>query len=152
MYTIDKKLKTCSAAHRLLQGYQGKCRHLHGHNYAISIRLQGPKLDANGMLIDFGLISQACNDYIQRHWDHATLVSCDDTELLNFVQQHQQKHAVIEGDNTSAEVLARTLFTEFEQIFAKHTETPPGLSLCSVTVNETDSASATYSKEATPCL
>jgi 6-pyruvoyltetrahydropterin/6-carboxytetrahydropterin synthase len=152
MYAVDKKLKTCSAAHRLLKGYQGKCRHLHGHNYAISIRLQGPTLDADGLLIDFALISQACNDFIQRHWDHATLVSRDDTDLLNFVQQHQQKHAVIEGDNTSAEVLARTLFTQFEQILAKHTQAPRGLSLYSVTVNETESASATYIKEAKPCL
>ena len=41
-----------------LRGYKGKCENVHGHNYRVQVTLEGPQLDAIGLLVDllFGVI------------------------------------------------------------------------------------------------
>ena len=46
-----------SAAHHL-RDYDGKCAHLHGHNYKIEITVTGDELDDCGMLMDFGQLTE----------------------------------------------------------------------------------------------
>lgn len=41
-----------SAAHHL-KGYVGSCSSFHGHNWEIEVFVQGPELDATGILVDF---------------------------------------------------------------------------------------------------
>ena len=41
-----------SAAHNL-RAYRGKCEHLHGHNWTVELRVQGERLNDEGMLMDF---------------------------------------------------------------------------------------------------
>jgi 6-pyruvoyltetrahydropterin/6-carboxytetrahydropterin synthase len=40
-----------SAGHAL-RGYKGKCENVHGHNYRVRVTLEGPQLDAIGLLVD----------------------------------------------------------------------------------------------------
>ena len=42
MYRVTREIDFCYG-HRLLN-YEGKCRHLHGHNGRAVITLQGPEL------------------------------------------------------------------------------------------------------------
>jgi len=41
-----------SAAHNL-RNYKGKCERLHGHNWRVDLRLEGRRLNDEGMLLDF---------------------------------------------------------------------------------------------------
>ena len=50
MYTVTQSVAFCYG-HRLLH-YEGKCRHLHGHNARAVITLEGNELDQRGMLYD----------------------------------------------------------------------------------------------------
>lgn len=57
-----------SAAHFVhLQG--GKCTHLHGHNWNITIYARGPIRD-DGMIVDFGKMKKLINDV----YDHKTII------------------------------------------------------------------------------
>ncbi len=51
MFRVTREIAFCYG-HRLLN-YDGKCRHLHGHNGRAVITLEGPDLDPRGMLVDF---------------------------------------------------------------------------------------------------
>lgn len=142
MHIIKKKLDTFSAAHRLGKGYQGKCKDLHGHDYMAEVTLSCETLDAYDFVIDFGEVKQRCNNWLQSHWDHATLVSGGDEPLLAFVKAEQQHHFVLpEKHNSTAEFLAEYLFHQFTkelQDFA------PRVTLQAVTLWESQTASATY--------
>jgi 6-pyruvoyltetrahydropterin/6-carboxytetrahydropterin synthase len=50
--------KHFSAAH-FLPDYPGPCSRLHGHNYRVRVYVRGEKLNASGMVADFGEIKRA---------------------------------------------------------------------------------------------
>ena len=68
MYIIEKTF-TVSAAHKLRLNYESPCQNLHGHNWKITITCESPKLDANGMVIDFKTIKRL----IEKRLDHHVL-------------------------------------------------------------------------------
>lgn len=47
-----------SAAH-FLPNYPGPCSRLHGHNFIVRVYVRGTQLDAQGMLVDFGVLKKA---------------------------------------------------------------------------------------------
>ncbi len=49
--------ETFSAGHAL-RGYKGKCENPHGHNYRVRVTVEGPQLDAIGLLVDFVQVKQ----------------------------------------------------------------------------------------------
>src|SRR5262245_31920288 len=51
MYLVARAISFCYG-HRLLD-YDGKCRHLHGHNGKAVITLEAGELDRLGMVVDF---------------------------------------------------------------------------------------------------
>jgi len=53
-----------SSAHQL-RGYKGKCENLHGHNYKIEIFARGSELNNIGLLIDFGDLKSAADDFLE---------------------------------------------------------------------------------------
>jgi len=55
-----------SAAHRL-PGHP-KCGKTHGHNYRITVWAEAERLDCNGMVVDFGKVSD-----IVKQFDHTTI-------------------------------------------------------------------------------
>jgi 6-pyruvoyltetrahydropterin/6-carboxytetrahydropterin synthase len=60
------------AAAHFLSHYQGKCEHLHGHNYRVRVWARGEQLDEGGMLADFGLLKTALKEVIKT-LDHTSL-------------------------------------------------------------------------------
>ena len=142
MYKIRRQLRDFCAAHRLINGYQGKCQHLHGHNYAVSVTIGCPSLNEYGFVEDFSLVKALLDEWLQQHWDHVTLVLATDKPLLTFLQQEQMRYFVIDhAPNTTAEVLAKYLFDMFSGILSRHRS---DLRLLEVELSETPNSKAIY--------
>lgn len=71
------KLFTFEAAH-FLPDHTGKCRNVHGHSYTVEVTVRGPIVGGiarsdNGMVVDFGDISQAWKVVWDPRVDHRLL-------------------------------------------------------------------------------
>lgn len=111
MHSVTKIFEW-SMAHRLIHGYEGKCKNIHGHTYKAEITIGGAVDPANyGFIVDFGVISDTIKDWVMRHLDHATIVDPKDLALLEFLVAHQQKHFVLPPGyvNSTAENIADLL-------------------------------------------
>jgi 6-pyruvoyltetrahydropterin/6-carboxytetrahydropterin synthase len=84
-YTISVE-RTFSAAHAL-RGYQGRCEHLHGHNWKVKANLSGGKLNATGMLLDFTEL-KAIMGKILAHLDHQYLNEVPPFTKINPTAEH----------------------------------------------------------------
>ena len=146
MYNLLIKLKNFSAAHRLIKSYKGKCNHLHGHNYRLSLTIASPSVDQSDLVIDFKVVRQVCDQWVQTHLDHATIVCDADLPLLDFLKAHQQHHYVMpEGQNSSAEALSRHLYDIFDRLIAKAAgQSADQIHLSCVEVWESDTSAAAY--------
>jgi 6-pyruvoyltetrahydropterin/6-carboxytetrahydropterin synthase len=74
--TVCKRYRF-EAAHQLPH-HEGACRRLHGHSYQVEVEVQGKIAPADaspseGMVIDFGEISQIWRDVIHSRLDHEFL-------------------------------------------------------------------------------
>jgi len=124
MYYIEKTV-VISAAHHL-EGYNGACRNVHGHNWKVTVFCKGEELDEIGMLVDFRKISQA----VKLLGDHTDLnpapcKSCGHRETVS-------KHFCI--INPTAENIAKWICDR--------------ISLCyKVKVEETEGSVCTYVQE-----
>lgn len=76
MYRVSREIDFCYG-HRLLN-YDGKCRHLHGHNGRAVIVIEAAALDARGMVLDFTDIKQVVSAWIDENLDHRMLLHRDD--------------------------------------------------------------------------
>jgi 6-pyruvoyltetrahydropterin/6-carboxytetrahydropterin synthase len=114
---------TFAAAHSL-RGYQGKCENLHGHNYKVRLTVAGPQLDEIGLLQDFTSLKRVLRAIVDK-LDH----------------QHLNEMSPFDKLNPSAENLARFIHDESARDLAGKLGNSK---LASVTVWETETASATY--------
>lgn len=148
MYRIKKILRQFCAAHRLLKDYPGKCRHLHGHNYVVTLEFESQQLNQYDFVVDFVDVRRLFEDWIKQHLDHGVIVSEADAVLLNFLREQQERYFVLSGQrNTSAECLAEFLFYQFTDLLqSSELDRSHGLRLVSVEVAETIESSAIYSK------
>jgi 6-pyruvoyltetrahydropterin/6-carboxytetrahydropterin synthase len=111
-----------SSAH-FLRGYEGKCENLHGHNWIVEVEVEGHELDSKtGILLDFKILKSVVRDVLS-DLDHI---------LLNDLEYFKKF-------NPSAENIARYIFEALKERLKAY-----NVSLRSVTVWESESASATY--------
>lgn len=122
---IATKYQDICAGHRVV-GHEGKCRHLHGHNYRIHFfcketvqptffdegdevitigkkrRVLAPPaqtgLDDLGRVIDFTVIGQQLCNWVENNWDHKFLHWSEDTMI-----QDMQRAAKARMDNSHFE-------------------------------------------------
>lgn len=106
MFRVAREIDFCYG-HRLLN-YDGKCRHLHGHNGRAVITIEQPTLDARGMVIDFSDIKRLVADWIDREIDHRMLLSKNDP-LLGALQAAGEPVFVMD-ENPTAENIARLIY------------------------------------------
>lgn len=77
------KRHTICIAHRL-PDHKGKCSRLHGHNLVVEITLvRDDQSLHDGMVIDFGTISERVFSHLDRTWDHRTLLNINDPIIAN---------------------------------------------------------------------
>ena len=115
--------ETFSAGHAL-RGYKGKCENPHGHNYRVRVTLEGPQLDAIGLLVDFTHLKHVIREVIGG-LDHQFM---NDLEAFRTL-------------NPSAENLAKYFYDE---VTRQLKDLPPGARITDIVVWETDTASAQY--------
>src|SRR5438105_6002179 len=106
MYRVTREIQFCYG-HRLLH-YDGKCRHLHGHNGRAVISLQADRLDPLGMVMDFTRIKEVVTAWIDDTLDHKMLLHKEDP-ALPFLRQLGEPVFVIDV-NPTAEHIARLIY------------------------------------------
>lgn len=126
------------AAHRLLN-YQGKCANLHGHSYLVEITYGAESL-VRDMVLDFDKISETIGQWIKNNLDHGMILNEADHSLIGLGQTEKQRMFCVSG-NPTAERIAQ-LIHNVASTYKWH-----GVTVLSVTVHETQTCSATYSKE-----
>ena len=120
MYKLNVS-ETFSAAHRL-NGYQGLCCNLHGHNWKVRVCLACSALDEIGMALDFGIIKQLLRS-ILTPLDHAYL-----NDLPQFA-----------GINPTSEHLAQHIHKEMQKLL-----TGTGCTVLEVEISESEKTSVVY--------
>ncbi len=120
---FELKVVTRFAAAHQLQMVGRKCENLHGHNWKIEVCVGGERLNAGGVLMDFGDIKKAVAD-IMNEIDHRFL-----NELDYFSADTPP----------SSENIAQYVAQELQGRI-----TEPGIRITRVTAWESEDASATY--------
>ena len=131
MYRVTREIAFCYG-HRLLN-YEGKCRHLHGHNARAAISLEASALDSKGMLVDFSEIKRHVQRWIDENLDH-NLLLCKEDPLLPLLIERGERVFVMD-ENPTAENIARLIFEQARD---------QGLPIVEVVLWETDNCHASY--------
>lgn len=133
-YAVKKVIDFCYG-HRLLN-YDGKCRHLHGHNGQLEIEIDASALDALGMVIDFGEIRDIAKGWVDEHLDHKMLLHRDDP-LVAMLQEVGEPLYLMDG-NPTAENIAKVIFQHLRTM---------GLRISRVSLWETPTGCAIYRED-----
>jgi 6-pyruvoyltetrahydropterin/6-carboxytetrahydropterin synthase len=111
-----------SAAHKL-RGYKGKCEELHGHNWKVEVFISSEELDKIGMVVDFKELKSVLAQILNK-LDHS---------YINNL-------AYFKKFNPTSENMAKYIFHRLEPRIKN-------LKLKKVTVWESDTSAASYSKK-----
>lgn len=145
--------------HRVL-GHEGKCAHLHGHNFVffltaeatpvqIDASVLGDKrqrfvdgaptapLDALGRVIDFGVLKAKFDPWFSLHWDHGMVLFEKDEEAIAALRMVGGKWFALPY-NPTAENLARYVLEAVGSMLLEGT----GVRLVKVVVHETENGIA----------
>jgi len=107
----SRKIHFC-AGHRVY-GHESKCSNLHGHNYVLWVYASAGDLDHLGRVIDFSVLKEKIDSWIELHWDHTFLAFDQDSELLALEPQiKKNKPWFICPFNPTAENMALYLINE----------------------------------------
>ena len=121
MYKLNV-ISNFASAHKL-NGYEGMCKNLHGHNWKVRLTVICKTLDNIGMAMDFGILKSNLN----------TLLDKLDHQYLNELQP-------FEFMNPTSENLARYIFQELVTILSGY-----NCEIAEVEVWESEKASVVYS-------
>lgn len=136
MITVSKDF-TFDAAHRLVKGYEGKCKNVHGHTYKVELTATTPRSTINqyDFIMDFDHF-KAVKKWVDDNWDHAMLVNMDDEEMIEFLKKNNQKYFEVHA-NPTVEILCAVLRTMAEPLLV-------GAQLVSITIWETPTSKAKW--------
>lgn len=112
------------ASAHALRNYKGRCENTHGHNWKVIVVVEGEKLDATGMLVDFLDIKRWMGEIVDRI-DHQFLNEISPFDVVN----------------PSAENIAEYFFGQMNE---RMQDVPVPVRIREVKVWETDIQSATY--------
>ena len=106
MFRVTREIDFCYG-HRLLN-YDGKCRHLHGHNGRAVIVIESEKLDDRGMVLDFSDIKQVVSRWIDENLDHRMILHRHDPAVAALEQLGEPLFLV--DFNPTAENIAKLIY------------------------------------------
>jgi len=94
-----------------LKGYDGPCRHIHGHSYELWVTVIGTPLQndsspKNGMLVDFGDLKKIVRNTIVDSFDHALVLNRESAdEFLPLKSEVFGKTILVDYQPTSENLL-----------------------------------------------
>ncbi len=120
-----------------LAGYDGKCRHIHGHSYKLFVTLKGKPLASGqnpktGMVMDFSDLKKIVNDNIIDIYDHALILREDATLAKEISDQY--KNVIVTPFQPTCENLVLHFVNEIKMHIPEET------SLYSVRLYETSTS------------
>ncbi len=130
-FKVTKHIDFCYG-HRLLD-YDGKCRHLHGHNGLLEVEVAATGLDDLGMVVDFSRIRDVVKGWVDAHLDHR-MILCTRDPMAAVLQEMNEPLYLLE-ENPTAENIAKHIFEKAAEM---------GLRLSEVRLWETPSSYAVY--------
>ena len=119
---FELKIITDFAAAHQLKMVAKKCENLHGHNWKIEVCVAGERLNAAGVLMDFGELKAHLAD----------IITSLDHKFLN-------EHEYFKGGNPSSENIAQYIAQSLQAKMEGY-----ALKVARVTAWESDNACATY--------
>lgn len=150
-----KRYHDISCGHRVV-GHEGKCRHLHGHNYRIHFSVQTDSLDSLGRVLDFSIIKDKLCMWLEHNWDHKFLAWENDTLFLHLTVSSNVEEIEIRKEygtlcesiawvpfNPTAENMAQYLV----EIIGPQQLLGTGCELVNVMIEETRKCSTSYSRD-----
>lgn len=105
MFRVSREIDFCYG-HRLLN-YDGKCKHLHGHNGRVIITLESEKLDNRGMVLDFSDLKRVVAGWIDDNLDHRMLL-CKSDPMVSVLQGLGEPLYLLD-ENPTAENIAKLI-------------------------------------------
>ena len=129
-----------SCGHRV-HGHEGKCQHLHGHNYRFTFTVVNSHtsgLDALGRVVDFSVIKFTLCQWLEEIWDHKFLIW--DQDPIRFPLSELDPTVVWTTFNPTAENMAAFMVEEVAPNLLKGS----GCILTKCIVEETRKCSAEY--------
>ena len=92
-------------------GHEGKCRNLHGHQYAVLLEARGldESLDTLGRVIDFSVLKAEVGAWIEQEWDHGFLLYDQDREAIGACDRVEGQKMFLLPANPTAENIAEHL-------------------------------------------
>ncbi len=162
MITADR-YHDISCGHRVV-GHEGKCRHLHGHNYRIHFKIvpeTGDTLDSVGRVLDFGVIKSHLCMWLEDNWDHKFLAWENDVFMLRIFQVTESWGGRVNApeDNPSYDMLngslvwvpfnptAENMAEYLVEVIGPQQLAGTGCTLRRVVIEETRKCSCSYIKE-----
>lgn len=133
------------AAHAL-NGYDGKCRNIHGHSYELRVTVKGMPLDEpsnpkNGMVIDFHDLKQIVNQEVVDKFDHAFIIGNNMPEdFVEITKRNFDKVVELPYQPTTENMLS-----DFAERIKKRL--PQHVELYSITLQETRDNIAEWREE-----
>lgn len=123
-----------SCGHRVV-GHEGKCAHLHGHNYRVHFSVESTEVqavDSVGRVLDFSVIKSVLCEWLERTWDHRMLLWEKDPDAFDLCDMDPDG-VVLLPFNPTAENMATYLLT----IIGPRELSRYGVRLVSVKIEET---------------
>ncbi len=109
------------AGHRIPK-HDSRCKHLHGHHYALEVTLSGDVVTAEGapgqgMVMDFAEVKAVAMRHLVDAWDHAFLVWRADTRVVEFLDTLPGHKTVLFDAPPTAEHLAIAAFRVLDEAY-----------------------------------
>ncbi|CAG7588716.1 MAG: 6-pyruvoyl tetrahydropterin synthase family protein [Candidatus Midichloria sp.] len=107
MISCTRKIEF-DAAHRVV-GHQGKCYKLHGHRYTVEATFVAKELSDIGIVIDFSDIKEKLGGWVDKNWDHNTILNISDKILGDQISNNIEQTIYYLNQNPTAENMAKYL-------------------------------------------
>ena len=120
------------AGHRVV-GHNKKCQYIHGHRYGLEVTIVTKELDALGMVIDFGILKDIINNWINENFDHTLILHKSDAELGEEIAKWTGQKIYYMENNPTAENIALHLKNDIMPILF----TDPSYKITKVKLHET---------------
>ena len=129
-----------------LDGYDGKCREIHGHSYRLFVTVKGcpiadPASPKCGMVMDFGDLKKIVNEEIIDHYDHAFIINNQmPNDFIEEVKRHYERIIVLPYQPTT-----ELMLIDFSKKIKQRL--PDNVKLVKILLKETEGSFAEWIEE-----